>query len=232
MRLGVARERHTRVEMPDQRELVLVRYPWRGQGNSGEACQLIEGFLRPKTTRPAAAKRRVTRYSKARMTRLTHVDEGGKAQMVDVTGKRVTSRSAKASGTIMMSSETLEAIRGNSIAKGDVLGIARVAGIMAAKKTAELIPLCHQIPLTNIQIDFELDRSLPGIRVVAEVSTEAQTGVEMEAITAVSVSLITLYDMAKGVDKAMVMGQISLLEKRGGKSGDWVRAGSRELAAE
>jgi cyclic pyranopterin phosphate synthase len=157
------------------------------------------------------------------MTRLTHVDEGGSARMVDVTGKRTTTRYARAEGTIAMRAETLAAIRGNAIAKGDVLGVARVAGIMAAKRTPELVPLCHQIPLTAVQVDFELDDSLPGIRVVASVTTEAQTGVEMEAITAVSVSLITLYDMAKGVDKAMVIGQISLLEKRGGKSGDWTR---------
>jgi cyclic pyranopterin phosphate synthase len=157
------------------------------------------------------------------MTRLTHVDEGGSARMVDVTGKRTTTRYARAEGTIAMRAETLAAIRGNAIAKGDVLGVARVAGIMAAKRTPELVPLCHQIPLTAVQVDFELDDSLPGIRVVAWVTTEAQTGVEMEAITAVSVSLITLYDMAKGVDKAMVIGQISLLEKRGGKSGDWTR---------
>jgi cyclic pyranopterin phosphate synthase len=157
------------------------------------------------------------------MTRLTHVDEGGSARMVDVTGKRTTTRYARAEGTIAMRAETLAAIRGNAIAKGDVLGVARVAGIMAAKRTPELVPLCHQIPLTAVQVDFELDDSLPGIRVVASVTTEAQTGVEMEAITAVSVSLITLYDMAKGVDKAMVIGQISLLEKRGGKSGDWTK---------
>jgi cyclic pyranopterin phosphate synthase len=157
------------------------------------------------------------------MTRLTHVDEGGSARMVDVTGKRTTTRYARAEGTIAMRAETLAAIRGNAIAKGDVLGVARVAGIMAAKRTPELVPLCHQIPLTAVQVDFELDDSLPGIRVVAWVTTEAQTGVEMEAITAVSVSLITLYDMAKGVDKAMVIGQISLLEKRGGKSGDWTK---------
>ena len=157
------------------------------------------------------------------MADLTHVDPSGKARMVDVSGKRNTLRSAKASGYIAMQPQTLTAIRDNAIAKGDVLGVARVAGIMAAKRTPELIPLCHQIGLTSVEVDFELDPVLPGIRVVAAVSTEAQTGVEMEAIVAVSVTLVTLYDMAKGVDKGMRIGEISLLEKRGGKSGDWLR---------
>ncbi|MBC7894377.1 MAG: cyclic pyranopterin monophosphate synthase MoaC [Cytophagaceae bacterium] len=157
------------------------------------------------------------------MADLSHVDPTGKARMVDVSGKKATRRFAKASGAITMKAETLEAIRGNSLAKGDVLGVARVAGIMAAKRTADLIPLCHQLPLSSVTVDFEMDQSLPGVRVVASASTEAQTGVEMEAILAVSVSLITLYDMAKGVDKGMQIGEISLVEKRGGKSGDWVR---------
>lgn len=122
-----------------------------------------------------------------------------------------------------MKAETLVAIRDNALAKGDVLGVSRVAGIMAAKRTAELVPLCHQLPLSDIRIDFTLDPSLPGIRVEAQAKTVGQTGVEMEAIIAVSVSLVTLYDMAKGVDKGMVIGEISLVEKRGGKSGNWVR---------
>ncbi|MCC6318363.1 MAG: cyclic pyranopterin monophosphate synthase MoaC [Gemmatimonadaceae bacterium] len=159
------------------------------------------------------------------MSELSHVDPSGKARMVDVSGKPVTARSARASGCIRMKRETLDAIRGNSLAKGDVLGVARIAGIMAAKKTADLVPLCHQLPLSAVTLDFELDQSLPGVRVVASASTEAQTGVEMEAIVAVSVSLVTLYDMAKGVDKGMEIGEISLIEKRGGKSGDWVRTG-------
>lgn len=156
------------------------------------------------------------------MTQLTHVDESGKARMVDVSGKPVTERMARARGVILMRPETLEQIRTNQISKGDVLGVARVAGILAAKRTAELVPLCHQIPLTDVRIEFELDQNLPGVRVEATARTAAQTGVEMEALVAVSVSLITLYDMAKGVDKGMEMGQISLIEKRGGK-GDWVR---------
>jgi len=142
--------------------------------------------------------------------------------MVDVSGKPVTERMARARGAISMRPETLEQIQKNQISKGDVIGVARVAGILAAKRTAELVPLCHQIPLTDVRIDFEFDQKLPGVRVEATARTAAQTGVEMEAIVAVSVSLITLYDMAKGVDKGMEMGQISLVEKRGGK-GDWVR---------
>jgi cyclic pyranopterin phosphate synthase len=154
------------------------------------------------------------------MTQLTHVDDSGRARMVDVTGKPVTERMARARGAISMRPETLEQIRTNQISKGDVIGVARVAGILAAKRTSELVPLCHQIPLTDIRIEFELDQNLPGVRVEATARTAAQTGVEMEALVAVSVSLITLYDMAKGVDKGMEMGQISLVEKRGGK-GDW-----------
>jgi len=156
------------------------------------------------------------------MTQLTHVDDSGRARMVDVSGKPVTERMARARGAISMRPETLEQIQKNQISKGDVIGVARVAGILAAKRTAELVPLCHQIPLTDVRIDFEFDQKLPGVRVEATARTAAQTGVEMEAIVAVSVSLITLYDMAKGVDKGMEMGQISLIEKRGGK-GDWVR---------
>ncbi len=157
------------------------------------------------------------------MTDLSHVDQTGKARMVDVSAKPTTERIARARGSITMARETLELIRGNQVAKGDVLGVSRIAGIMAAKRTAELVPLCHQIPLSDVQVEFELDDSLPGIRVQAAAKTAAQTGVEMEAIMAVSVSLITLYDMAKGVDKGMEIGQISLVEKRGGQSGDWVR---------
>jgi cyclic pyranopterin phosphate synthase len=143
--------------------------------------------------------------------------------MVDVSDKAATGRMAKAKGAIRMSAGTLELIRANQISKGDVVGVARIAGIMAAKRTAELVPLCHQIALSDIQLDFTLDESLPGIHVEATARTVAQTGVEMEAIVAVSVSLVTLYDMVKGVDKGMEIGQISLVEKRGGKGGDWVK---------
>jgi cyclic pyranopterin phosphate synthase len=157
------------------------------------------------------------------MTQLTHVDDSGNARMVDVSGKAVTERVARARGAITMGASTLELIRRNQIAKGDVLGVARVAGIMAAKRTSELVPLCHPIGLSDVQVDLSLDDSLPGVRVEVTAKTAAQTGVEMEAIVGVSVSLVTLYDMVKGVDMHMEIGQISVVEKRGGKSGDWVR---------
>jgi cyclic pyranopterin phosphate synthase len=143
--------------------------------------------------------------------------------MVDVSAKPVTARWARATGSIRMQPATLAAIRANDLAKGDALGVARIAGIMAAKRTAELIPLCHPLPLTDITVDITVDESLPGLRVAATAKTAAQTGVEMEAIVAVSVTLVTVYDMAKAVDKSMVIGEISLAEKAGGRSGHWVR---------
>lgn len=157
------------------------------------------------------------------MTSLSHTDDAGAAKMVDISAKATTQRMARAGGTITMRPETLALIRDNQIAKGDVLTVAKIAGIMAAKRTAELVPLCHPIALSDIQLQLSLDESLPGVRVEATARTAGSTGVEMEAILAVSVSLVTLYDMAKGVDKGMEIGQISLIEKRGGKSGDWVR---------
>jgi len=158
------------------------------------------------------------------MSDLSHVDEHGRARMVDVSDKPITARMARATGSIRMQRETLEAIRANTIAKGDVLGTARVAGIMAAKRTSELIPLCHPIALTDVSIEIRLDDSLPGLRVEAAAKTAAQTGVEMEAIVAVSVSLITVYDMVKAVDKSTVIGEILLAEKVGGRSGHWQRS--------
>jgi len=143
--------------------------------------------------------------------------------MVDVSGKDVTVRMARATGAIRMQRETLDAIQANTIAKGDVLGVARLAGIMAAKRTSELVPLCHPIPLSDIRIDITLDEALPGLRVEATAKTAAQTGVEMEAIIAVSVTLVTVYDMAKAVDRSMVIGEILLAEKLGGHSGHWSR---------
>jgi cyclic pyranopterin phosphate synthase len=143
--------------------------------------------------------------------------------MVDVSGKAVSQRLARARGVIRMKPETLQAIRANATAKGDVLAVAKVAGIMAAKRTADLIPLCHPLPLTDVSLTSEFDDSLPGIRVEGTAKTTAQTGVEMEAILAVSVTLVTIYDMVKGVDNAMEIGEIHLTEKRGGKSGDWMR---------
>lgn len=157
------------------------------------------------------------------MADLTHLDSTGAARMVDVSRKPASERLALASGSITMAPETLQAIRENSLKKGDVLAVAKVAGIMAAKRTAELIPLCHQLPLASIDIDLTMDDSLPGVRAAATIVTVASTGVEMEAIIAVSVSLITVYDMAKGVDKNMEIGEICLREKRGGRSGHFIR---------
>lgn len=157
------------------------------------------------------------------MTDLTHVDASGKARMVDISGKAATHRMARARGNIRMRPETLASIRDNQLAKGDVLMVAKIAGIMGAKRTSELVPLCHPIALSDIDLQLTLDESLPGVIVEATARTTGQTGVEMEAIMGVSVTLVTLYDMAKGVDKGMVIGDISLVEKRGGKSGDWVR---------
>lgn len=157
------------------------------------------------------------------MSDLSHVDAEGRARMVDVSEKDVTVRMARATGAIQMRPETLDAIRANAIAKGDVLGVARLAGIMAAKRTSELVPLCHPIPLSDIRVDITIDESLPGLRVEAAAKTAAQTGVEMEAIIAVSVTLVTVYDMAKAVDKSMVIGEILLAEKLGGRSGHWTR---------
>src|SRR5881398_484466 len=135
------------------------------------------------------------------MSDLTHVDREGRARMVDVTPKSETHRVATAGGCIRMKAATLDAIRGNMVSKGDVLGVARIAGIMAAKKTAELIPLCHPLPLHDVDVVLTLDASLPGVRVEATSQTVARTGVEMESLTAVSVALLTVYDMAKGIDR-------------------------------
>ena len=161
------------------------------------------------------------------MADLTHVGADGEARMVDVGAKAETARMARAAGAIRMRAETLAAIRDNAIAKGDVLAVAKVAGVMAAKRTAELIPMCHSLPLTDVQVTLSLDDSLPGVRVEATARTVGRTGVEMEALTAVSVSLVTVYDMAKSHDKAMVINDIRLLEKSGGRSGHW-RAQSEE----
>ena len=152
---------------------------------------------------------------------LTHLDAQGKARMVDVGGKAATSRVAVAAGRIRMSPQALDAIRDGAVAKGDVLAAARIAGIMAAKKTAELIPLCHPLGLDAVGIDFALMDD--GVEATATASLTARTGVEMEAMVAVSIALLTIYDMAKAVDKAMVIDAVRLIEKRGGKSGDWKR---------
>ena len=143
--------------------------------------------------------------------------------MVDVGGKAETARTALAEGSISMSLDALDAIERQALSKGDAIAAARIAGIMPAKKTAELIPLCHPIALTDTGVDLEADRSLPGVRVTAWASTRGRTGVEMEALTAVAVALLTIYDMAKALDRGMQISGVRLIEKRGGKSGDWKR---------
>jgi cyclic pyranopterin phosphate synthase len=153
------------------------------------------------------------------MSGLSHFDDRGQAHMVDVSDKPVTARVAVACGHVVMSAETLALITSGSAKKGDVLGVARLAGIMGAKKTAELIPLCHPLPITKVALDLTPDASLPGIRVEATVKTGGQTGVEMEALTAVSVACLTIYDMVKAVEKSMRIEGIRLVLKDGGKSG-------------
>jgi cyclic pyranopterin phosphate synthase len=157
------------------------------------------------------------------MSDLSHIDAGGRARMVDVGAKDETARSARAVGSISMQAETLAAIERSALAKGDAIAAARIAGIMAAKRTPDLIPLCHPITLTDVGIDLEVDRSMPGVRVSAWASTRGRTGVEMEVLTAVTVALLTIYDMAKAVDRAMEISEVRLTEKRGGKNGDWKR---------
>lgn len=157
------------------------------------------------------------------MADLTHLDSTGKARMVDVGAKNPTARRARASGFIRMSPGTLELIQRNQLEKGDVVTVARIAGVMAAKRTSDLIPLCHPIPLDDIQVRIETDPALPGLRVEAEASSVGKTGVEMEAMVGVMVTLVTVYDMAKAHDRGMVISEIRLEEKSGGKSGTWAR---------
>jgi cyclic pyranopterin monophosphate synthase len=153
--------------------------------------------------------------------KLTHVDNSGAANMVDVSQKDITHRIASARGTVTMRPETLDLIRAGNAKKGDVLGTARLAGIMAAKKTHELIPLCHPLMLSKVSVDIDIDDALPGLQVTATTKVSGQTGVEMEALTACSLACLTIYDMAKAVDRGMVIGDIRLVEKAGGKSGHW-----------
>lgn len=157
------------------------------------------------------------------MKDLSHLDDAGRARMVDVGAKSETARTARAEGTITMSAETLSAVERSTVSKGDVIAAARIAGIMAAKRTAELIPLCHPLALTDTGVEIEIDHTLPGLRVTAWASTQGRTGVEMEALTAVSVALLTVYDMAKAMDRGMEISRVRVTEKRGGKSGDWKR---------
>ncbi|WP_426189604.1 cyclic pyranopterin monophosphate synthase MoaC [Massilia sp. DWR3-1-1] len=152
---------------------------------------------------------------------LTHFDSSGQAHMVDVGGKADTARVAVAAGTIRMQPATLALITSGSARKGDVLGIARIAAIMAAKKTSDLIPLCHPLALTRVTVDFEIDANSNRVHCRAQVETHGKTGVEMEALTAVQVGLLTIYDMCKAVDRGMVMTDVRAVEKHGGKSGDW-----------
>jgi len=155
------------------------------------------------------------------MTKLTHLDASGQASMVDVSDKGVTSRTAIAEGCVVMQAETLDLIRHGEAKKGDVLGTARLAGIMASKRTHELIPLCHPLLISKVKVDCTLDDSLPGVRVSAEVKVSGQTGVEMEALTAVSIACLTIYDMVKAADKAMRIENVRLRRKSGGRSGDF-----------
>ncbi|HRU95148.1 MAG TPA: cyclic pyranopterin monophosphate synthase MoaC [Anaerolineae bacterium] len=156
---------------------------------------------------------------------LTHLDEHGAARMVDVSAKQPTRREALAAGEVHMRPETLALIQAGGVPKGDVLAVARVAGIMAAKRTPDLIPLCHPLPLTGVTVDFEFDEQHAVIHITARVRCTGITGVEMEALTAVSVAALTIYDMAKAVDRSMAIQNVRLLEKHGGKSGDWIREG-------
>lgn len=153
---------------------------------------------------------------------LTHFDAHGQAHMVDVSAKNPTHRIATATGTIRMQPETLALIARGEAKKGDVIGIARIAAIQGAKRTADLVPLCHPLPITRVAVDFRLDEAASAVHCEATVETLGRTGVEMEALTAVQVGLLTIYDMCKAAEKGMVMTDIRLLEKRGGKSGDWL----------
>ncbi len=158
------------------------------------------------------------------MSKLTHIDKIGAARMVDVGGKADTEREASAEGCVIMLPETLAMILSGNAKKGDVLGVARIAGIMAAKKTHELIPLCHPLMITKVSVDIEPDKSLPGLRISASVKVSGKTGVEMEALTAVTAACLTIYDMAKAVDRGMLITDIRLMTKSGGKSGSFQRA--------
>ncbi len=159
------------------------------------------------------------------VSKLTHFNQVGEAHMVDVGEKAISNRLAIADGRIRMQAETLQLIQSGEHKKGDVLGIARVAGIMAAKKTADLVPLCHPLSLTSLKMEFEIEKMPAAIYCKATIETRGQTGVEMEALTAVQIALLTIYDMCKAVDRGMTLQDIGLLKKAGGKSGTWVREG-------
>lgn len=160
------------------------------------------------------------------MSKLTHLDESGRARMVDITGKEPTARTAVAKGTLTCLPATLDQVRAGTAPKGSVIQTAELAGVMGAKRTAELIPLCYPLPLTNVDVRIELDDDLPGFRVSSQTRTHGSTGVEMEALTAVSVACLTLFDMLKAIDRTMAIGGIEATSKSGGKSGDWQRSHS------
>lgn len=155
------------------------------------------------------------------MSDLTHLDAAGAAHMVDVGDKAVTRREATATGRVVMSAEAVAAIRAGAVKKGDVIAVARVAGIMAAKRTSDLVPLCHPLPITRVSLDLDIRED--GVAATATVRTDGKTGVEMEALTAVSVALLTVYDMTKAIDKAMILQDLQVVAKSGGRSGDWQR---------
>jgi cyclic pyranopterin phosphate synthase len=171
--------------------------------------------------RPEGESRRAAPEGTSSPSPLTHFDAQGEAHMVDVSAKAETHRVARATGVIRMQPATLELIERGQAAKGDVLGVARIAAIQGAKRTADLVPLCHPLPITRVTVDFEIDRAPAQVRCTAQVETFGRTGVEMEALTAVQVGLLTVYDMCKAADRGMVMDGIRLLHKRGGRSGDW-----------
>ena len=155
------------------------------------------------------------------MSKLSHIDESGRARMVDVSGKDETLRVAKAGASLTCAAETLRAVREGKTPKGSVIATAELAGVMAAKRTSDLIPLCHPLPLTHVDVTIEANESLPGFQVRAEARTRGPTGVEMEALTAASVACLTLFDMLKAIDRTMIIGEVRVLSKTGGKSGDW-----------
>jgi cyclic pyranopterin monophosphate synthase len=159
--------------------------------------------------------------------KLTHVTETGAARMVDISDKKITERTAVASARVLISNALLKALKENSLAKGDALAVARVAGIMAAKKTDQLIPLCHTLPLSSIEIDIKLKDTPPSVLITTTAKSDYKTGVEMEALTAASVAALTIYDMGKSIDKGIVIEKVQLESKRGGKSGDWIRKAAR-----
>ncbi|MBM3550707.1 MAG: cyclic pyranopterin monophosphate synthase MoaC [Alphaproteobacteria bacterium] len=173
--------------------------------------------------RPITSRARTDLPPAPELSALTHIGAAGEAHMVDVSAKAETSRVARARGQVAMARETLRLAVDGQAKKGDVFGVARIAGIMAAKKTSELVPLCHPLALSSVTVEITPDEALPGLRVFAEASVTGKTGVEMEALTAVSVACLTIYDMLKAVDRFMRIEGVELVEKRGGKSGDWRR---------